>query len=121
MPGHLANNTRLTMPMSMLPTPIIWCILNYVGSVHRFDPRRARLHWEMRRAVHRYQQRAYKTLQRVWNPLRPMRPVAYYRVSRWCRRCGEYHDGFRCQNCGDEGAIEAFPAGIEGGHSLRWV
>lgn len=109
------------MLMSMLPTPIRWSILNYVGSVHRFDPRRARLHWEMRRAARRYRERTYKTLQRVWNPLQPMRPVAYYRVCRWCTQCGEYHDGFHCEQCGAESAIEVYPRSLHRRRALRWV
>ena len=110
-----------TMPMSSLPTTLQWVILQYAGSVHRFDPRRARLHWDIKRAVRSYQERAYKTLQRVWNPLQPMRPVAFYRVSRWCLYCGEYHDGFHCQNCGAECAIEVYPKHTQRRRALRWV
>ena len=109
------------MSISSLPQVLQWRILQFVGSVHRFDAARGRMHWEMKRTARNHIYRSYRVLQRVWNPLVPERPIAYYRVVRWCQQCGERYDGFFCGKCGFHGGMAAFPPIKPAEHSLYWV
>jgi hypothetical protein len=109
------------MGISALPKTLQWYILQFVGSVHRFHPTRGRLHYEMKRTARLYERRSYRLLQRVYNPLVPNRPIAYYRVTRWCHQCGERYDGFLCGKCGFHGGMTAFPPIEQPEHPLSWV
>jgi len=95
--------------MESLPKNLQYLVLSYVGSVHGYSARLARLtrlHFELAGATRAYSLRCYKSLQRVWNPMDPDGPVAFYRVLCWCTKCGDRYDGYRCSACGRYGAYE---------------
>ena len=106
------------MYICKLPKTLQWYVLQFVGSVHRFHPTRGRLHYEMKRTARLYVRRSYRVLQRVFSP---QAPVAYYRVARWCRQCGERYDGFLCGKCGFQGGAAAFPPLGQPDSPLYWI
>jgi len=87
------------MDMSSLPQVLLWKILQFVGSVHQFDPARGRLHWDLRLMMRTA--KPGRIMQRTWNTRQPtIVPIIYYRMATWCEVCGEHCNGFYCLNCG---------------------